>query len=187
MSPMLRKQVLIAFGLLVLTFVTRGSHIGSGAMLPDATLAAMLLGGLLLRRGTWFAAFMSACVAIDAYAVGIAGVSSYCLTPAYWALIPTYGVMWMGGVWLAKRTSAFDPAPFAIVSLVTTSIAFVISTHSFYLFSGRFPEASVWQVLQHGWEYFPAYLGYTMMYLGAAWAIERAAMTIAATRATRNA
>jgi len=187
MSLTLRNQVFSAFGLLVLTLITRGSHVGSGAMLPDATLAAMLLGGMLLGRGLWFAIFMSVCVAIDAYAVGIAGVSSYCLTPAYCALVPTYGVMWLGGTWLGKQANAFDPAPFAIVSLLTTSIAFVISTHSFYLFSGRFPEASVWEVLQHGWEYFPQYLGYTMMYLGAAWAIKQALGVLGVTSKSKTA
>lgn len=180
MTSVTRQQSLLAIGLLVLIIATRGSHVGSAALLPDATLAAMLLGGIFLQRASWFAAFMGCCVAVDAFAVGVAGVSSYCLSPAYWALLPTYAVMWLGGRWLAKRSDAFQALPYAAVALATTTLAFLISTDSFYLFSGRFPQATLWEVMQHGWEYFPAYLGYTMMYLGVAWAARRAISMVTA-------
>jgi hypothetical protein len=153
--------------------ITRGSHAGSAFSLPDATLAVMMLGGLLLQRGTWFAAALAACVVVDVYAVGVLGVSAYCLSPAYWALAPTYGVMWLGGRWLSKRADAFTIAPYAATAIITTSLAFVLSTHSFYLFSGRFAETPVWEVMKYGWEYYPAYLGYTLMYLAAAWVVQR--------------
>jgi hypothetical protein len=187
MHSIFRPQTLIAVGLLILTIATRGSHVGSAALLPDATLAAMLLGGMLLKRGAWFGGLLTACVAVDAFAVGIAGVSSYCLSPAYWALLPTYAVMWLGGLWLAKRKNAFETMPYIAVALAVTSSAFVISTHSFYLFSGKFPQASLWEVLQHGWEYYPAYLGYTMMYLAAAWATHHVLRILSATRQSRAA
>lgn len=187
MFSAIRQQGLIAVGLMVLLIVTRGSHVGSAALLPDATLATMLLGGFLLRRGAWFATLFATCVAVDAFAVGVAGVSSYCLSPAYWALVPTYGVMWLGGRWLASRAGAFSPLPYMLVAVATTSLAFVISTHSFYLFSGRFPEASLLEVMQHGWEYFPAYLGYTMMYLAAAWVVQRTYRSLNATRRSQTA
>lgn len=167
------RQLLVAFTLVFLIALTRGSHVGTTFSLPDATLASMLLGGIFLQRSFWFAVMMAVAVAVDAFAVGVAGVSSYCLSPAYWALLPTYAVMWLGGRWLAKRGNAFEAVPYAAVALATTTIAFLISTDSFYLFSGRFPQASLWQVMQHGWEYFPAYLGYTMMYLGLAWVAQR--------------
>jgi hypothetical protein len=167
------RQLLVAFTLVFLMALTRGSHVGTTFSLPDATLAAMLLGGIFLRRGAWFATLMGICIAVDAFAVGVAGVSSYCLSPAYWALLPTYAVMWLGGRWLAKRGNAFEAVPYAAVALTTTTIAFLISTDSFYLFSGRFPQVPLWEVMQHGWEYFPAYLGYTLLYLGVAWGVQR--------------
>lgn len=164
-----RQQGWIAAGLCALIIATRGSHVGTAFSLPDATLAGMLLGGIFLRRGVWFAMLMGLCIAVDAFAVGVAGVPSYCLSPAYWALLPTYAVMWLGGRWLAKRGNAFETVLYAAVALSTTTIAFLISTYSFFLFSGRFPQAPLWQVMQHGWEYFPEYLGYTMLYLGFGW------------------
>lgn len=172
MFSVTRKQLLIAIGLLVVMIATRGSHVGSAALLPDATLAAMLLGGIFLQRASWFSLFIGACVAVDAFAVGVAGVSSYCLSPAYWALLPTYAVMWLGGRWLARRSNAFSAGTYAMVAALSTSVAFVLSTHSFYLFSGKFPEATLWEVLHHGWEYYPSYLGYTLMYLGIAWVVD---------------
>ncbi len=187
MFSVTRKQLLIAIGLLIVMIATRGSHVGTAFSLPDATLAIMLLGGLLLRRGAWFATLFATCVAVDAFAVGVAGVSSYCLSPAYWALLPTYAVMWLGGRWLARRGEAFGAGPYAAVATLTTSVAFVLSTHSFYLFSGKFPEASLWEVLQHGWEYFPAYLGYTLMYLAAAWVAQRTYSSLNATRRSQTA
>jgi len=174
------NNAVLAVVLILAIAATRGSHVGSIALLPDATLAAMLLGGIFLQRGGWFAAFLTCCVVVDAFAVGVAGVSSYCLSPAYWALLPTYAAMWLGGRWLTKQGSPFAAIPYAAVSLGATSVAFVISTHSFYLYSGRFPQASLLEVLRHGWEYYPAYLGYTMMYLGIAWVARRAYFTLVA-------
>ncbi|HEY3327888.1 MAG TPA: hypothetical protein VGK14_12100 [Novimethylophilus sp.] len=182
-----RKPLAIAAILLILMVLTRGSHVDTGSSLPDATLACMLLGGIFLRRGAWFALMMMTAVAVDAYAIGVDGVSSYCLSPAYWALLPTYATLWMGGRWLAKRANAFAPLAYAGVAFLTTTMAFLISTDSFYLFSGRYPQASLWEVMQHGWEYYPAYLGYTLMYLAVAWAAQHALMLIAGQYQARNA
>lgn len=173
MKKLQNPSLLIGLALITLMALTRGSHVGTAFSFPDASLAVILLGGILLGNLRWFAAMMLSAVAIDAFAVGIAGVSSYCLTPAYWALLPTYAVMWLGGVWLDKSGQRFNLLPYALTGLVTTSIAFVLSTHSFYLFSGRVQEAGLLEVLRHGWEYFPAYLGFTMMYLAAAWLVRR--------------
>ena len=173
MIPDTRKQIGIAAVLALLVLVTRGSHAGTSFSLPDATLAAMLLGGILLERGTWFFAMMALCCVIDAFAVGVAGVSSYCLSPAYWALLPTYGAMWLGGRWLAGRNNAFAFFAYFAVALVSTTLAFLISTYSFFMLSGKFPNAPLWEVMQHGWEYYASYLGYTLMYLGLGWILLR--------------
>lgn len=187
MTSALRQNILLAVSLFMLMVLTRGSHVGSTSLLPDATLACMMLGGMLLQRSTWFVLMMSTAVAVDAFAVGVAGVSNYCWTPAYWALLPTYAVMWIGGYWLEARGEAFSVLRYSLTALAATSIAFIISTDSFYLLSGRVPEATLWQALNHGWEYFPAYLGYTMMYLAVAWGLQRAISTINTAQNTRSA
>lgn len=182
-----RIQIAIALLMLLTLALTRGSHVGNSFSLPDATLAVMMLGGIALRRLTWFAAFLGICCAVDAVAVGVAGVSSYCLSPGYWALLPTYAVMWLGGDWLAKRADAFEILPFAAVALFTTTIAFLISTDSFYLYSGHFPQVPLWEVMQHGWEYYPEYLGYTMLYLGLGWGAHHVYGMVASARNIRHA
>lgn len=182
-----RQPLWLGIALVAIMAATRGSHIGSSALLPDATLATMLLGGIWLKRVSWFGLMIAVAVAVDAFAVGVAGVSSYCLSPAYVGLLPTYAVLWLGGRWLAKRGDAFAPLAYVAVALVTITLAFLISTDSFYLFSGRYPGASLFEVVQHGWEYYPAYLGYTLMYLAVAWVAHRAAIALAAVRQSQSA
>lgn len=74
-----------------------------------------------------------------------------------------------GGVWLAKQDDAFKLIPFGLVSLGTTLIAFVISTQSYYLFSGRFPAQGIVESMQHGWEYLPSWMGFSAMYFAVIW------------------
>ncbi len=181
-----KKTLAIAAILLILMVLTRGSHVGTVATLPDATLACLLLGGIFLQRAIWFALMLVVAVAVDAFAVGVAGVSSYCLSPAYAGLLPTYAALWLGGRWLAQRGNSFAPLAYAGVAFMTTTLAFLISTDSFYLFSGRYPNASLLEVVQHGWEYYPAYLGYTLMYLGIAWVAHRALVALGAVRASQS-
>ncbi len=175
MTTLQRSSLLTGLTLFALMVLTRGSHMGTVFSLPDATIAVMMLGGMLFRRGRWFTLAMAVCVAVDAYAIGIGGISSYCLSPAYWSLLPTYAMVWFGGAWLAEHDKGFRPVPYFAVGALLASLAFVLSTQSFYLFSGRYPNVTLWEALHHGWEYYPSYVGYTMMYLGVAWVVQRVA------------
>jgi hypothetical protein len=77
--------------------------------------------------------------------------------------------MWLGGVWLGQQSNAFKALPYALVSLGATFAAFVISTQTYYLFSGRFPAEGLVESMQHGWEYLPSWMGYAAMYFAAIW------------------
>jgi hypothetical protein len=165
----MKKNLLIAAGLAFFMLLTRGSHVLTHVSLPDASLALFLLGGLLLGRFVWFAAFFILATVIDFGAAAFDPAQGFCLTNGYWGLIPAYGAMWLGGVWLAKQKDAFSLLPYALVSLATTFIAFVISTQTYYLFSGRFPAEGVVESMQHGWEYLPSWMGFSMMYFAIAW------------------
>ncbi|WP_193726084.1 hypothetical protein [Pseudomethylobacillus aquaticus] len=163
----------IAAGIVILMLVTRGSHVLTSVSLPDASLALFLLGGLYLQRVRWFVALLALAAMIDFGAAGLNSFYAFCLTPGYWGMIPTYAVMWLGGRWLAGIADAYALLPYAVTGMVTTAVAFIISTQSYYLYSGRFPDEGVIEALRHGWEYLPAYLGYTMMYLAAQWVVVR--------------
>jgi hypothetical protein len=169
LSQKLGIAAIIAFFMLL----TRGSHVLTAVSLPDASVALFLLGGLLLGRTAWFMAFLLLASMIDFGAAAADSWYAFCLTDGYWGLIPAYGAMWLGGRWLAKRADAFAPMAYAVTAMVTTLIAFVISTQTYYLFSGRFPNNGVMETMQYGWNYLPSYLGYTAIYFVATWVTVR--------------
>jgi len=163
------KPVLIALAIAFFMLLTRGSHVLTSVALPDASLALFLLGGLYLRHFGWFVVFFVLATFIDFGAAAIDPAQGFCLTNGYWGLIPSYGVMWLGGMWLGKQHNAFNALPYALVSLATTFIAFVISTQTYYLFSGRFPAKGLLESMKHGWEYLPSWMGFSAMYFAFIW------------------
>jgi hypothetical protein len=168
-TSQITKQLVIAAAIAFFMALTRGSHVVTAVSLPDASLVLFLLGGLYLRRAGWFVAFFALATVIDFGAAAIDPAQGFCLTNGYWGLIPSYAAMWLGGLWLSKRQDAFETVPYALVSLLTTFVAFVISTQTYYLFSGRFPTNGLIASLQHGWEYLPSWMGFSAMYFTIVW------------------
>ncbi len=168
------KHFGIAGAIAFFMLLTRGSHVLTQVSLPDASLVLFLLGGLFLKRAGWFVAFFVLATVIDFGAAAFDPAQGFCLTNGYWGLIPAYGAMWLGGRWLAKQNDAFSALTYAFTALITTLSAFVISTQTYYLFSGRFPDAGVVESMKHGWEYLLGYLGFTVMYFGIVWAAAQA-------------
>jgi hypothetical protein len=164
------KQLGIAAAIAFFMALTRGSHVLTAVALPDASLVLFLLGGLYLRRATWFVAFFALATVIDFGAAAFDARLGFCLTNGYWGLIPSYAAMWLGGLWLNKQKDAFEVAPYVFVSLFTTFVAFVISTQTYYLFSGRFPASGLMASMQHGWEYLPNWLSISCAYFALVWA-----------------
>ena len=168
------KQIIIAAILAFFMLLTRGSHVLTSVALPDASLVLFLLGGMYLgtgvkSRAAWFAGFFGLAAVIDFGAAALDPVQGFCLTNGYWGLIPSYAAMWLGGLWLANRKDAFEIKSYTLVSLLTTFVAFVISTQTYYLFSGRFPANGLIESLQHGWEYLPSWMGFSAMYFAIVW------------------
>ena len=168
------QSITIAIALAFFMLLTRGSHVLTQFSLPDASMVLFLLGGLwlgrsVLARMAWFTGFFVLAACIDFGAAALDPAQGFCLTNGYWGLIPAYGAMWLGGVWLGQQRHAFKAWPYALVSLGTTLVAFVISTQTYYLFSGRFPNHGLRESMQHGWEYLPSWMGYTAMYFAVVW------------------
>ena len=175
MYPALRSHYALGIAAAIAFFMllTRGSHVLSPVSLPDASLALFLLGGLYLRRAGWFAALFVLAAVIDFGMAALDPWQGFCLTDGYWGLIPAYGVMWLGGRWLAAQRDAYAVLPYSAAAVLTTALTFVISTQTYYLFSGRFPASGVIESMRHGWEYLPGYLGYTFLYFAFVWATVR--------------
>jgi len=157
-----------------LMLLTRGSHVLTHVSLPDASLALLLIGGLYLRKALWFGFFIVLATLIDFGAAAVDSIQAFCLTPGYWGMLPTYAAMWLAGVWLSTQQDRLNLVKYSVASVVATLAAFVISTQTYYLFSGRFPAEGVIEAMQHGWEYLPSYAGFTLMYLAVFWLMAKA-------------
>ena len=164
------QPLVIALGLLFAIVLTRTNHFGDHVYLPDATLAMLFLGGLLVARKAWLGLAIAVAFGMDFYALGFKGVSDYCMSLGYWGLIPTYAVVWGAGRWLVNHSQKpFNIAPFALFAVASTSIAFVMSNASWYAFSDKEAALSIMEFSQRVAQYYTPYVGYAMMYLGVAW------------------
>lgn len=114
---------------------------------PDASWGVFFLAGFWLRGSArWaFPLLMAEAVLID-YAVitnqGMDFWGHYCVSVAYWFLIPSYFSLWLGGTVLAKhqrglRLSTFAMAALAVLASVT--VCYVLSNGSFYWLSNSVP------------------------------------------------
>lgn len=156
------------FVLLMLSMVaTRTHHFGTSLHLPDASLAVFLLAGFFISSPLAFGILFLEAVLIDYLAITHFGVSDFCITPAYWFLIPTYGVLWFAGRSYARicQLTLRSLSNFALISLASVSTAFLISNGAFYVFSGRFPDMSLADYAARVSGYFLPYLDSALVYL----------------------
>jgi hypothetical protein len=141
-----RSRILILLALAGLVAATRGQQFAPlGQHLPDATLAAFFLAGFYLRALWAPIALFALATAIDLMAVGWAGVSGYCLSPAYGMLVPAYGALWAAGRWYRSRYQP-DAAtlPLLFAALLGGGLAAeLFASGGFYLFSGHFQPSPV--------------------------------------------
>jgi hypothetical protein len=164
--------------LAALMAATRFDHFGSGVSLPDASYAVFFLGGLYLARSARasMAAFIALILGaglIDYYATSVQGISDWCMTPAYWFLIPTYGSLWFVGRWFALRHTMQGRglAGLAIVAWAACSFAFMFSNATFYLFSGRFADMSAIEYASRVAQYYGSYVSMALLYIACAAAL----------------
>jgi len=178
-----RSWMVIA-GLVLAMALTRFNHFGSSSALPDASLAVFFLGGLYLSRFRGallvFVALLAEAMLVDYYAIAVRGTSDWCVTNAYGFLAIAYAAMWFVGRWFAPRhtlTGKNLPAVF-VVAAVASSIAFVISNASFYLFSGRYAEMSAMEYSSRVAQYFVSYVAVALMYVACAVAVHMIYLTL---------
>jgi hypothetical protein len=163
------RRIAILLLLALALAATRVSHFGTSALLPDASLAVFLLGGMLL--GGW-----------QCFALLFAAAFGWCLTPAYWGLLPTYAVLWLAG----RRLGRQDGPSFvrdAGVSVTAVALAFVISNATWFAFSDMAGGMSAADYALAVAKYFPPYLGSAMLYLVPLWLGWRLARVAAARKA----
>ncbi len=154
------------WGLMALMAATRFHHFGDLRTLPDASLAVFFLAGLFVANPWAFVILLIEAGLIDYLAIHFGGVSGWCVTPAYLFLIPTYGILWLGG----RRSRGFSPDTVTgIVStlgavLVAAMLAFLLSNAGFYLLSGYFDGLGPVEYSTRVVSYLPPYLMSTFTY-----------------------
>lgn len=173
------KTIAIFAALAALMAATRFNHFGSAFSLPDASLAIFFLGGLYLARlgRASLAAFIALIVEaglLDYYATSIQGVSDWCMTPAYWFLIPTYGSLWLAGRWFALRHAIEGRglAGLALTAWAANSFAFMFSNAAFYLFSEYFASMSAVEYASRVTHYYGSYVSAALLYIACAVGIQ---------------
>ncbi len=165
-----RFHLPLAALLAAVMIATRFHHFGTALHLPDASMALFFLGGLWLRRHLAFAAFMTLAVGLDWVAVAYAGVSDFCVTPAYAFLLPAYAVLWYAGrLWSARMSIA----PVALIGAFALALAaacasFAISNGSFYWLGGRYAQPNMSEYLARLWQWGPLFVRTTLAYVAVA-------------------
>ena len=181
-----RTQTLIGLSLAAVMAATRFHHFGDALHLPDASWAIFFLAGVYLSPA-WMLGLMLEAFAIDSAAVGLMGISGYCLTPAYAGLQIAHLALWEGGR-LAGRGLNADAAGalrLAGIALAATALAFVISNGAFYWFGGRVADTNGTQFVQTFVDYAPRFLISTLTYLGFAALVHAVVANLGRSRASR--
>jgi hypothetical protein len=150
--------------LIALMALTRFHHFGDVLHLPDASLAVFFFAGFYRKKALFV--FLLLLAGLIDYVAIANGTSSWCVSPAYVFLIPTYAAMWAAGRYCSKFKSlnAYELASSIGLMTLATSVAFIISNGSFYLFSGRYTDLSWAQYIARVMKYYPPYVGSAMVY-----------------------
>lgn len=155
-----RNAILAFLGLALVMVATRFPGLASNWHLQDASWALFFVAGFYLReQWRWaFPAFIVIAVAIDLIAIRFYGIDNYCVTVAYWFIVPAYGALWLGGHWLSGRAS-LDARGLLLLAaslVISVSVCYLISNGSFYWLSGRAvnPSLDGWAANFAGW-YWP--------------------------------
>lgn len=164
------KQSLILLALMVLMLATRYHHFGTVLHLPDASMAIFFVAGFYLAGTVALPLLMLEAGLIDYIAITMAGVSDFCVTPAYSMLVVAYGVLWYGGAFYARKLyrpqlSAVLPA--ALVALASCLLSFLVSNGSFYWIGGHHADPNLAGAVASFLKYMPSFVSVAMAYIAA--------------------
>jgi hypothetical protein len=162
------KQSLILLALMVLMLGTRFHHFGINLHVPDASMAIFFVAGFYLAGTVALPLLMLEAVLIDWVAISLAGVSDFCVTPAYSMLAVAYGVLWYGGALYAKkfyRPNLASILPAFGIALAACLLSFLVSNGSFYWLGGRYPDPNFAQFASRFMQYMPSFVSVAMAYI----------------------
>lgn len=165
-----RSQIGIGLTLVLLMIITRGHHFASIHDLPGASWAIFFLAGVYLRSAWPLLSLFALSWWLDLAAFIWGGASSFCLTPAYFFLLPAYTSLWLAGRWYAQQHQfawrTFMPLSLSVIAGLTLCELF--SSGGFYFFSGRFEETTFVEFSERLIKFFPMYIESFLFYAGIA-------------------
>ena len=178
----LRERSWLTILLLVLVLVTRTNYSSAAIDTPDISLAAFFIAGLWIPSLLAFVLLFGVAALADQLSF-MAGVSDWCFTPAYIFLVPTYFSLWYAGH-LCRKVDFFQVAgavKIAVYFVLAVVVAYLISSYSFYFFSGRLTPTTALQYTQALGKYFwHPYFSWAAAYMVLALGIAAAARLVSA-------
>lgn len=180
-------HTLVFIALALIMAVTRIHHF---AAIPDASWAVFFVAGFYFGKQTrWaFPMLIGFAFLADWYAIATAGMDflgHYCVSPAYWFLLPAYAALWFGGRWLAQHEAGlrWRSLGFLVVALLASvSVCYLISNGSFYWISDSWGGADASRSLV-GWfanlgHWYLPFLKVTAMYVAVAALLHAALLAV---------
>lgn len=148
---------LLAAVLATVLAVTRSHHYATLAVLPDASWAVFFLAGVYLPSAAVLPALLALAGVVDLAAFAWGGVDTFCYTPAYVALLPAYGALWLAGRWYARqhRDALRTLVPLAAATGVGATLCELFASGAFYFYSGRVAAPTLNGFLANETAYFP--------------------------------
>ena len=155
-----QNEFLIIASLSLLMLLTRGFHSSTVFNLPDASFIIMFAGGIFLKKIKWFVFLLFLSIGIDILAIKQI-INLYIINLGYLGLIFSYGISWYLGQKLYKNSTSNKT--FISISSVFLISSYIISTVTFYFFSGWGIEEE--NILRYMNTYFFEFLGNNLFYL----------------------
>ena len=165
-----------AFILSLLVLLMAGTRINHFAPVPDASWAVFFIGGFYLRNWTrWaFPLLMGLAVVVDWAVISSQGMSfwqHYCVSAAYWMLIPAYFAMWAGGMLLRRYYKAASWQSLGMLAgtlIGSVALCHLIAQGSFYWISASVAEPSFAGWAKNYSDWLLPYMQSAAIYIGAA-------------------
>lgn len=173
MNPSVTQRATILTLLAVAMAMTRLNHF---AAVPDASWAVFFIGGFYLRDWSrWaFPALMALAVVVDWLVIRAQGLNfwqHYCVSPAYWSLVPAYFSLWAGGLWLRRHELGASWRSLGLLAasvVASVAICQLVAQGSFYWISSSVAEPTLAGWWKNYSDWLLPYLGITSMYVGLA-------------------
>jgi hypothetical protein len=165
-------QGVVGIALVLLMVCTRGQHFATVHALPSASWAVFFLCGALLSARWMFVLLFAVASILDFGSYALGNISDWCLSPAYWALVPAYGTLWFAGRFYARmHREQWSTAPKLAAVLVLAAFAtYLISGGCYYAFSGHYVPTFAGFMPRIA-QFYPRALGTLAGYVGVAFAL----------------